>query len=129
MGLPAPRHNMWVSIVLMGDLLMIRSLFSGALVGILSASTLVAQAQQAGNETSFRFNGEAFTITRAAQVNVNKLVAFARPSLSCEGSCLSPMSAAEGVTTIGAEDVLSVVTEQVAQETHESRDTRMTANR
>lgn len=65
-----------------GDLLMIRSLFSGALVGILSASTLVAQAQQAGNETSFRFNGEAFTITRATQVNVNKLVAFARPSLS-----------------------------------------------
>jgi hypothetical protein len=49
MGLPAPRHNMWVSIVLLGELLMIRSLFSGALVGILSASALVAQAQQVGN--------------------------------------------------------------------------------
>lgn len=129
MGLPAPRHNMWVSIVLLGDLLMIRSLFSGALVGILSASALVDQAQQVGNETSFRFNGEAFTSTRAAQVNVNKLVAFARPSLSCEGSCLSPMSAAEGVTTIGELDVMSFMTEQVAAGSGLILDARMPEQR
>lgn len=46
------------------------------------ASALIAQAEKAGKETSFRFNGEAFTVTRAAQVNVNKLVAFAQPSQS-----------------------------------------------
>ncbi|MCF6444447.1 rhodanese-like domain-containing protein [Nereida sp. MMG025] len=104
-----------------------RSLYFGASVIAVSGTALFAQAQ--ADQTSFNFNGQDFTITRAAQVNLEAVARFSAPDLSCEGKCLSPMVAADGVDTIGELDVMTFMTQAVANGSGLIVDARLPENR
>ena len=61
----------------------------------------------------FSFNGQEFVITRTSTPDPTTLNALAGSVATCPAPCLSPMTAAENVPTLGELDVIEFLSSQV----------------
>lgn len=91
--------------VTMGVGTMSRIIFAGFLTAALLALPASSQQTLTAQQVSFSFNGENLSISRQISDAQAKAARFAVPDTTCEGLCLAPMSAADGVATIGEMEV------------------------
>ncbi len=87
-----------------------------AWVCTLLAFSTVAQAQglPVTENAVFVFNGEEITISRVSTLEQSTISALSQTTATCNSPCLTPMSAASGVPTIGELDVLDFLSNAVA---------------
>lgn len=75
---------------------------------------LVAQVRDVVTPAAFVFNGQQFQISQAGALDTSQVAQhFQRPS-DCPGVCVSPMTIAAQIPTIGEHDVIAFVTQQVS---------------
>lgn len=82
--------------------------------GLALSTALIAQEAGQLTNVSFLLNGQEQSISQANDINPTDVAALFDRSAACAGICLAPMSAAEGVATVGELDVIDFVTEVVA---------------
>ncbi|KIN63187.1 Rhodanese-like protein [Sulfitobacter noctilucicola] len=78
------------------------------------ATGAVAQEQLTQASASFLFNGQQVTIARDAGQSPAIAQQFTSSTDSCGGSCIAPMQAAPGVTTLGELEVMRFLSQDVA---------------
>lgn len=61
----------------------------------------------------FTFNGQEFTISRASTIDPSTITALSQTSATCPSPCLSPMTVAANVPTLGELDVIEFLSNQV----------------
>lgn len=88
-----------------------RTVFVCTLIGLSSAS--LAETVPVTEDAIFTFQGQEIVISRAHTVDASTITALTQVSTTCAAPCLSPMSAADNVSTLGELDVLQFLSTQV----------------
>ena len=88
------------------------TLFALSTLGLTTGLT----AQEDGQLTnvSFVLNGQERSFSQSQAVDAAAVAALFQPATPCDGICLAPMIAAEGVVTVGEREVIAFVTDVVA---------------
>lgn len=92
---------------------MTRACFALTALGSLGLA-LSASAQEI-TPVSFVLNGETLTFEQSSSIDAEAVASLFARGPECASICITPMSAAEGVETIGEADVMTFVTDVVAQ--------------
>lgn len=71
----------------------------------LFASQAFAQQTVSSQQVAFSFNGQTLSISRQADTDQAKAARFSMIDKDCQGLCLAPFSAGDGVATIGELEV------------------------
>lgn len=89
-----------------------RTVLACTLIGL--SSVLTAETLPVTADAVFTFNGQEFVISRTSTVDPTAISAISQSNNNCLAPCLSPMSAAENVPTLGELDVIQFMSSQVA---------------
>lgn len=81
---------------------------------ILTCIGTAAVAQDATIEAAFVFQGQTLNITQAARADLDKLRAVSLKAEDCNGICIAPLSAIDGVETVAEFEVITFLAETVA---------------
>lgn len=65
-------------------------------------------------EANFVFQGRTLNITQAPRADMERLASVSSQSSDCDGICIAPLSAVEGVATVAEFEVISFLAENVA---------------
>ena len=89
-----------------------QAVFSAAFVGVYFATASIAQ--DTVQKASFVFNGQQKNITQSLFADTNKIGALYQLPSACQGLCLSPHQAADGVATVVENEVVDFLVSNVA---------------
>lgn len=109
-----------------------QALALGAAVALLSAGAAVSQQTNLTideESRKFLFNGQSMSIGRSAQSTHQLALAFASQSQECPPHCIVPLSAGEGIATLGELELMSFLSGEVSDGKGLVIDARSTASR
>lgn len=89
-----------------------RTVLACTLIGL--STVLAAETLPVTADAVFTFNGQEFVISRTSTVDPTAIAAISHSNNDCHAPCLSPMSAAENVPTLGELDVIQFMSSKVA---------------
>jgi rhodanese-related sulfurtransferase len=108
---------------------MSRTVATFAVVGAILASSAIAQTTASASGASFTYQGQQKTIAQAPRADAIATARFYDLHGGCDGLCIAPDTAAEGVTTISENAVIDFMTNDLALGTGLLIDSRLPSER
>lgn len=88
-----------------------RTVLACTLMGL--STVCAAETLPVTADAVFTFNGQEIVISRTSTIDPNTLTALTQISSTCQSPCLSPMTVAEDVATLGELDVINFLSSDV----------------
>jgi rhodanese-related sulfurtransferase len=108
---------------------MSRTVATVALAGAIFASTAIAQTTSGASDASFTYQGQEKIIAQAPRADAVSVARFYSLQGGCDGLCIAPDVAAEGVETITENAVLAFMAQDLANGTGLLIDSRLPSDR